>query len=297
MTTTRIASLHIYPIKSCAGFAVERAETMPRGLRTNGISDRRWVLVDATGLFQTQRQLRHMARIKINPTGTYGSILATYDSLPPLVIDPGKIDQPTEIEIWHNKLPAHTTSSIYDDWFSAALGKSVKLVYQTDEDLRFCSPVWAGANDRPTSFADGNPYLIVNQATLNTLPVTVPMNRFRPNIVLNTSEAGIEYKHRVLRVNDINFNLVKPCTRCVMTTIDQELGVITGPEPYATLCKTESISITKQEKSLRGPVFGMTALSDCIGTIAVNDAALFDDAHSGYQFGALKTLAVSAAPY
>lgn len=238
-----LSALYLYPIKSLGGIAVSEAVVDEKGLR----HDRRFMLVTPSGTFMTQRTNPHMALIDVAITDDTlriwhrhrpDNVLAL-----PLTVVPDASAETLPVSIWDDEnVPAVLVSAEADRWFSDALGKTCRLVFMPDSTRRPVDPAY----DRPdeqgqpsaVSFADGYPYLLIGQASLDDLnqrlPQPVGMARFRPNMVVSDSLPYDEDAWQQFRVGDMNFYGVKPCSRCVLTTIDPATGQ-KGREPLHTL--------------------------------------------------------------
>jgi uncharacterized protein YcbX len=197
MSTPTVTRLTLYPIKSCGGVSLERAHIGPRGLEAGPIGDRRWILSDAEGQMITQRQTEHLARVRIDLLG--GALRVSGDGLEPVVVDPADIgDERASVMLFRRAVPGHRSPKAVDDWFSRFLGYPAHLLYQTEEDHRLCDPDFAlTPGQDKVGFADAFPYLISTEATLarvnGLLAEPVPMNRFRPNIVVGGTGPDAEY--------------------------------------------------------------------------------------------------------
>lgn len=235
-----IQDIFIYPIKSLGGIRLNEAKVEERGFQF----DRRWMLLDPQGVFITQRTHTQMAllQVELGETG-----LIVFDKRNPedkLQIPYNLIsDQVIEVEIWDDRVIANIVDPRLDTWFSEKLGMACHLVIMPESTQRKVSPKYA-VNDESVSFADGMPYLILGQESLNDLnsrlEKTVPMDRFRPNIVFFGGQAYAEDSWKKIRIGAVGFQLVKPCARCVLTTIDQETG-FKGKEPLKTLAGYRTI--------------------------------------------------------
>lgn len=235
-----IQDIFIYPIKSLGGIRLTEAKVEERGFQF----DRRWMLVDPQGVFLTQRTQTQMAllQVELGETG-----LIVFDKRNPedtLQIPYNQIsDQEIEVEIWDDRVLATIVDPVLDTWFSDKLGMPCHLVIMPESTQRKVSPKYA-VNDESVSFADGMPYLILGQESLNDLnsrlekPVT--MDRFRPNIVFSGGQSYVEDSWKKIRIGAVEFQVVKPCARCVLTTIDQETG-LQGKEPLKTLAGYRTI--------------------------------------------------------
>jgi len=250
-----ISGLYLYPIKSCRGIAVQEAHAAPQGFDL----DRRWMLVDDSGRFLSQREKPLMCRIqpKLNQGGF--SVTYQHESIPRLHIPAESFDgEKVQVSVWDDTLTAYRVSDQADAWFSQALQSPCHLVWMGPDSHRPVDPRFALPDDE-TSFSDGYPYLIVGQETLDDLnqrlvfagELPVPMERFRPNIVLSGLPPGGEDQVKTLQCGGLFFELVKPCTRCVVTTLDTTSARY-GTEPLRTLA-----SYRRGEK---GVLFGMNAL-------------------------------------
>ncbi|MFT3933313.1 MAG: MOSC domain-containing protein [Chitinophagaceae bacterium] len=257
-----VSGLYVYPIKSLGGIAVNNALVTSRGLQY----DRRMMLVDEQNMFLTQREHAVMALLQpaIEEDGLY--IHHKKNGLPPLFIphQPANNNSIT-VTVWDDTCSAILYEDNINEWFTEALQMTCKLAYMPDNSLREVDKRYAQDNEI-TSFADGYPMLLIGQASLDDLngrlASPIPMNRFRPNIVFTGGEPFFEDQMRSFSINDIAFYGVKPCARCVMTTIDQESG-IGSKEPLKTLARYRF----KNNKIL----FGQNLLHKGEGSISVGD--------------------------
>ena len=267
-------ALRIYPIKSCGGIQLPDMDLTPRGLKAGAIGDRRWMLIDEKHEFITQRQQPALARVKVELHDDSKAIKIVADGLKELVITPSPDGPPTTVSIWGKEVPARYTDAGCDAWFSSFLGQKVRLVYQGDTDIRLCDPAFAVEPlvDH-VGFADGFPLLVTNLATLkaiNEKAGDIPMTRFRPNLVIDHARNHDEYTWQRLRIGPVELALVKPCTRCVVTTIDQDSGIKTGPEPLKTLAQTSFLRQTFGTTHVQGAVFGENAIPLVCGPLSIN---------------------------
>jgi len=269
MNRPTLASIHIHPIKSLGGFSVNEARLTDRGLE----HDRRWMLVDDAGLFVSQREVGVMACLHTSalPAGFRVTDIRDTRSLDL----PWRINEGERIaaRVWDDAVEALIGDPSWNRWFSERLGRSVRLVYMPDAAKRPTDPRYA---EGLTSLSDGFPYLIISQASLDDLNergtawahaqmgtwAHVPMDRFRPNLVIAGGDAFQEDEWKEIRVGAVRFKLVKPCARCVVTTTDQRTGE-RGKEPLRTLATYRR----NGEKVL----FGMNAMGSASGMIRVGD--------------------------
>lgn len=264
-----LASIHIHPVKSLGGFGVTRSRLTDRGLE----HDRRWMLVDPKGIFLSQREVPEMACLHTEPAdgGFRVKDLREGSTLQlPWTLHEGPRQR---VSVWSQQINALHGEPLWDEWFSERLRCSARLVYmpasaQRPTDGRYAKGL--------TSLSDGFPYLVVSQASLDDLNARgqawahehgttwaqVPMDRFRPNLVVAGGEPFQEDHWRGLRIGEADFKLVKPCARCVVVTTDQFTGR-RRKEPLRTLATF---------RTRRGKViFGMNAVGDVEGMVQVGD--------------------------
>jgi uncharacterized protein len=257
-----LASIHIHPVKSLGGFAVEQAQLTDRGLE----HDRRWMLVDAEGNFITQREQPELACLHTSPTPTGFRIS---DLRSGSVLDlPWQVNEGSRrrVRVWSSSLTAvHHAPA--DRWLEETLGRPYHLVYMPNDSRRRTDGRYARSL---TSLSDGFPYLIVSQASLDELNArlltnggtAVPMDRFRPNLVVQGGSPFQEDGWRRISIGEVMFELVKPCARCVIVTTDQRTGE-RRQEPLRTLA-----TFRRRGKAV---LFGMNAVSPGAGTIRTGD--------------------------
>ncbi|PUA17369.1 MOSC domain-containing protein [Glaciimonas sp. PCH181] len=236
-----ITSLHIYPIKSCAGIAVTEATLTSAGLRHQQTNDREWMVVDATGRFLTQRDYPQMALIV--PTLYAEGMRLTAPGMTALEVTFAlSAPNPIPVTVWDDNLIAHDCGDAVAAWFSAIIGDACRLVHFDATSKRLASKKWTGGRDVPTLFADGYPILLASQASLDDLNQklvlqgrsALPMNRFRPNIVIDGVEAFEEDFVETFSAGNVQLQPVKPCPRCPIPSIDQATGKH-GPDPLDIL--------------------------------------------------------------
>ncbi|WP_406288442.1 MOSC domain-containing protein [Embleya sp. NBC_00896] len=246
-----LVSLHVYPIKSARGIDLAEAVVEPWGL----VGDRRWMLVDATGRFVSQRKQPRLATVTVRqePGGT---LVVRAPSMDELRIEPPAEVRLTTVTVWNDELEAAVGVDDTHTWFGKLLGIDVRLVYLDDPTRRRPDQTYADIADR-VSFADGFPLLLTTTGSLDALngvmDSPLPMNRFRPNVVVDEPIGWAEDHWRRIRIGDITFRVVKPCSRCVITTTDQLTGE-RGHEPLRALGKHHRFG-----KSL---VFGQNLVPD-----------------------------------
>jgi uncharacterized protein YcbX len=256
-----IASLCVYPVKSCRGIALETSPVGERGLAF----DREWMIVDGDGRFVTQRELPRLALVE--PSLTSAALwLETPGSrrlAVPLAFD--GITRP--VTVWRDSVPAVDQGDEAAAWLSSALQRPLRLVRFDLAVRRYCSVTYAGDSGAHTAFADAYPLLILSEASLadlnSRLAQPLPMNRFRPNVVLSGIDAYDEDHIDEIRVGALALKLVKHCTRCQITTTDQSTAVV-GAEPLSTLARY------RMNADLGGVTFGMNAIVAAGAGLTIN---------------------------
>jgi uncharacterized protein YcbX len=236
MATRILTSIFIYPIKSIGGIALREAVVQPRGLQY----DRRWMLVDEQGRFVSQREV---AGLVLLGTAIEPPFLVVFSKNNPrhrihLPLLPPVSEMPEiPVNIWDDHCVAHLYAPDVNDWFSKTLGCPLRLVYMPDSSWRAADPKYA-PEDVPVSFADGYPFLLISQASLDDLNgrlgTPLPMNRFRPNFVYSGGGAYEEDGWSDFLIGDVPFRGVKTCARCIIPTTDQDTGQ-RDAEPLKTL--------------------------------------------------------------
>jgi uncharacterized protein len=229
-----ISHLYVYPIKSLGGIELSTARLTDRGIE----HDRRWMLVDENNRFLTQREFPLMALLR---TAIQANELTVYEK--GNETDTIRVNlYPTEtatlrVQVWDDVVEAIVMKDEINQWFSEKLNRVCKLVYMPEASQRKVDADYA-LNNELTGFSDAFPVLMIGQASLDDLnsrlTTAVPMNRFRPNIVFTGGAAFEEDTMQHFRINGIDLYAVKPCARCVVTTTDQETGII-AKEPLKTL--------------------------------------------------------------
>ncbi len=232
MTKRTLSEIWIYPIKSLGGIRLPSAQVMPKGLRY----DRRWMLIDEANVFLTQRIHSRMAFFKLSLSGDQFMINYKNDSINLSVNAPVSIN-PIDATLWDDVVKVYEVQGEYSQWFSQRLGINCRLVYFPEENLRPVDEKYSLVDDQ-VSLADGYPYLIVGQRSLDDLNSRLKnpilMNRFRPNFIFTGGTPYEEDNWHNFKIGKSLFAGAKPCSRCVLTTINQETAE-KGAEPLATL--------------------------------------------------------------
>jgi uncharacterized protein len=261
-TRVKVVGLFVYPVKSTRGIARSRVRLAPTGFEW----DRQWMVVDLEGRFLTQRSHPQMARIVPKVTGK--ALVLEAAGLPALrvAVEPArKGAQPRErtasgeritVRIWKDTCTAVDEGREAHEWLSRAIGQPVRLVRVTPDMGRMANPAFAGPTPAPINFPDGYPVLVCNVASLDELnrrlPKPIPMERFRPGLVIEGLPAWAEDRIDILTVGRVTLRLVKPCTRCSIPSLDHRTGErSTDPTPV--------LKELRYSKVLRGVMFGENA--------------------------------------
>ena len=247
-----LTDLHVYPIKSCRGIALERATLAPTGL----VDDRHWMLVRPNGRFITQREHPRMALVttELNAAG----LTLRAPGMPSIDVARNGGGESRAVTVWKFDGRGIDCGDAIAAWISQFLETPLRLVMFDVSVPRVCSPDWTGETRAVTEFSDGYPILVISRASLaelnSRLPAALPMERFRPNIVIDGVNAYDEDRIHELRAGPVTLRIVKPCTRCAITTTDQQRGAVDGVEPLQTLKEY------RFDKQLRGVAFGQNVI-------------------------------------
>ena len=256
-----IARLFVYPVKSCAGIEVQQALLTETGLDL----DRAWMVVDAQGIFLTQRSLPRMALIR--PQLKTDEMVLRAPGMLTLHVTIDAVEAPSTVTVWRDTVPAWDMGAVAAQWFTDFLGQPCRLVRFDPEHRRLSSMAWTGGVEAPNQFADGFPVLVASEASLEELNgrlvaaghAAVGMERFRPNVVLAGLDAHDEDRVDLVRVDggaegDVHLQPVKPCARCPIPNIDPATAQI---DPAVG----DTLRTYRQDKRLNGAVtFGMNAI-------------------------------------
>ncbi len=228
-----LSALYVYPVKSLGGIALTESVVEERGLQ----HDRRWMLIDRDHTFLTQRNYPQMALLQTALLADGLEIAVKHTTQRILIPYEPQTDEKMMVNIWSDHCQAIVVSPEVNTFLSDFLHINCQLVYMPDTTKRQVDSRYAVA-DNYTSFSDGYPFLMIGQASLDDLNArlaeAVPMNRFRPNLVVSGTEPYAEDEWHEVRVGETSFFGVKPCARCNIPTIDQETAKA-GKEPLKTL--------------------------------------------------------------
>lgn len=227
-----LSGIHVYPIKSCRGVRVTDACLTGTGLR----DDRRWMVVDEGGGFMSQRAHPRMALI--SPHLTPDRLVVAAPGMPDLEVPTeGETEERMDVEVWGDAQRGVPAGREADSWFGRFLGVPCRLVRKPDDDVRPVDSAYAREGDQ-TSFADGFPFLLISEASLEDLngrlENPVSMDRFRPNLVVAGCGPYAEDGWDEIRIGGAVFRVAEACPRCAITTVDQRTGR-RGKEPLRTL--------------------------------------------------------------
>jgi uncharacterized protein len=275
-----VTGLFYYPVKSCKGWRLDHAELDECGIK----GDRSFMVVTPEGRFLTQRELPAMARIEpcldIAEQMLQQTLQLSAPSMETLEIATTTIGTAAtriQTDVWGDECHAVVQDPRANEWLSGFLGIECRLVTMEQGFKRIVDQEFATSPTDHTGFADGYPMLLISEASLESLNgrliersgAPVSMNRFRPNIVVKGADAFAEDSWSAFSINGVPMHGVKPCGRCIMTTVDQEQGVRTGAEPVATL-KT-----FRKSEDGRNILFGQNVIHTAQGTIRLGDVLKF----------------------
>ena len=260
--TLVLQEIYLYPIKSLGGIAVQEAQVEERGFKY----DRRWMLVDQSGEFLTQRQHPQLALLQVALSESQLEVFSKGDPSQRIAFDLDLAsNQELLVSIWGDQVLARVVSAEVSRWFSDFLQMDLDLVVMPESSHRKMDPRYA-VQGESVSFADGMPYVIIGQSSLDELnqrlEVPVSMDRFRPNLVFSGGEAYAEDQFKQLQIGEVEFQVVKPCARCVLITVNQQTGE-KGKEPLATLATYRTVN--------NKIYFGQNAVALAPGIVRVGD--------------------------
>jgi MOSC domain-containing protein len=246
-----VTGLYVYPVKSAHGIERTRVPLTARGLEW----DRQWMIVNLRGVFLTQRS--HPLLACLVPEVRDEALVLGFPGLAPLVVPLNFRGTPASVRVWDDTCVGLDAGTEAAEWVSRAIGEPLRLVRAPPEMVRNANPKFAGATPAPLGFPDGYPILVCNEASLEDLnarlPRPVPMDRFRPNLVLRGLPAWAEDRIDTLALGAVTLRLVKPCTRCTIPSIDQQTGEpSTDPAP--------ALKQFRFSRELLGVMFGENAV-------------------------------------
>lgn len=254
-----LAALHVYPVKACRGLAPLRHPVDRLGLAL----DRAFMVVDGEGRAVTQRERPRLARIDVRLASD--ALVLEAPGCDPLKI---RLDGPaaprTPVSVWRHRGDGLDQGDHVARWLRDFLGHPARLVRLPPDHARRVNPA-RHPDEAHTAFTDGYPFLVLSEASLGDLNARlaqpVGLERFRPNLVLRGTAAYAEDGWRRIRIGALELVLVKPCPRCIVTTVDPARGERAGNDPLLTLAK--------YRRGEEGPPFGVYAVAHGIGELAV----------------------------
>lgn len=261
-----VTGLYRYPIKSCRGMALDRATFDARGIT----HDREFLVIDPeTGMFRTQRQIARMALIE--PSLIDGGLSLAAPDTPDLAFERIIDGHQRPVVIWKDTVQAVDQGDPVADWLTGFLGVPSRLVRMAQDYVRQVDQTFATSSGDQVGFADGYPALLISEESLDGLndkladqgDAPLPMNRFRPNIVVRG--AGVPHAEdlwKTVRIGEMTFAVVKPCARCQITTTDQQTAE-RSREPLRILASYRT--------SKSGVTFGQNLIHAGPGEIGVGD--------------------------
>jgi uncharacterized protein YcbX len=249
----RLASIHVYPLKGARGISLATSDVLFSGLR----HDRRFMLVDEGGRFMTQRRHPKLALVDV-ALGAQSIVIGGEIEVP---LDLPSSLARSKVTVWKDAVDAVAVPGEASRWLSDRLGA-------------LCTLYWMPPDVERCGFADAYPILVASLASLADLNARleakgekpVPMDRFRPNLVVEGGEAFDEERSPTTTIGAIRMNLPKRCDRCEVTTVDQETAQV-GKEPLRTLASYRKVGNLVY--------FAMNAIPECEGRVSVNDLASY----------------------
>jgi len=257
-----LSDLAIYPIKSIQGVSLQTSQVTETGL----LGDRLYMVVKPSGEFITGREYPTLTLIKSEWIGQGHWRLSHPNHSDFITINPdGFSDEYQDVLIWDDTLRAQKAKENINAWFSDVLNESICLVYFSEQSKRFTSR----RPESPVAFADGYPFLLTTRASLEELNTTctqtIVMTQFRPNLVVQGNKAFEEDSWKRIKIGDVEFENVKPCIRCLFTTLNPETAErLPKGEPLKTLGKFRLLGN-------KGITFGINMIALNSGKIHIND--------------------------
>ncbi len=267
--TIRLAAIWRYPVKSLGGQEMTEAAIEPRGIT----HDRRWMVTTPDGRFVTRREAPAMAHCRAVPGADDAGIVLSHRAGGSLAVATPTGRSPVSVRVWGDTASAVDAGDAAAQWLSARMERAVRLVHMPDPSHRAVDPRYGSAGDQ-VSFADGFPLLVAVTESLDALNRQLAhpaaMAQFRPNLVIEGAPGAFaEDDWHQLTIGGVTLRLVKPCTRCIITTQHPATGaVIDGMEPLRTL---RAMGRVMTDDKRREPIFGVNAIPDNAGMVAVGD--------------------------
>jgi uncharacterized protein len=249
--TVVIGGLFVYPVKSAAGIPCDSARLDDCGLQ----HDREWMIVDAAGRGITQRDESRLALLRIALDDTSLRMSNPQGAGPVIALD--HKGEHVTAQVWGSHCAAFDAGAEVSAFLSEWLGRPLRMVRFDPADRRLSNQEWTAGREVPNFFSDGYPLLVLSRASIADLAARVgrdlPVNRFRPNVLLDGVAPYAEDNATRLQAGDVTLALTKACIRCIITTIDQATATSQDEEPIATL------KGYRYDRALRGVAFGRNA--------------------------------------
>ena len=262
MSELTVRDLIVYPLKSARGIHVESMQLNELGPEL----DRRWMVIDSQGKFVTQRKAPKMCLIE-TAMGFDGSLELAVKGSDKISVPAGGY-APKQSSVWGTEVQGEDCGDDAADWISAFLDKQCRIIYMPSSYERLVDTNYATQQER-VGFADGFPLLIATQSSLedfnSKLGFEIGMDRFRPNIVIGGNQPWAEDKWTDITINNITLSLLKPCSRCIMPSINPQTG-----EKQMQVNQT----LQAHRRRERETYFGQNAVYDRLGTITLGDSVL-----------------------
>ncbi|MGB5631395.1 MAG: MOSC N-terminal beta barrel domain-containing protein [Waterburya sp.] len=271
-----VSELCVYPLKSGQGIELQQAQVTTKGF----LWDREMMLVSGSSKFITQRQFPQLSKVQVNIFEQNITLQLEDNTFPALTFASTLRGAPTIVEIWRDRILAIDQGDEVAQWFHQLLNlspdKICRLVRQSPNHVRLLNKKYLHDDDQPVGFADNFPVMLTATASLAELnqriieihqqqSQAIPMNRFRANVVIDTIEPFIEDSWSLIQIGEIRFKVAKPCSRCIITTIDQAQGEKNKlKEPLNTLG-------TFRQLSEQGVMFGVNMIPQNEGIIRTGD--------------------------
>lgn len=254
-----IASLHLYPVKSCRGLDLDAASLGPRGLEAHDLGDRQWAVIDPGGAVLTQREFPALALVEPRPVA--GGLVLSAPGMPSFEVSSTAGQAGARAEIWGDTVDVIDAGAQAAARLSAYLGVAARLVRFDDRAKRASDPRRTGGIEALNRFSDGYPLLLIARATLADFNrrwtqaghAPLPMDRFRPNVVLDGVGPYEEDHLASLEHADFALRPVKACARCSIPSVDQATGAV-GPAPL------ELLATYRFDAGLQGATLGQNAV-------------------------------------
>jgi uncharacterized protein YcbX len=267
-----VSELIVYPIKGARGIALERAWVEPMGMTL----DRRFMVVREDGSFVTQRTHPSLACVRVMRVDE--RVVVEVDTLGAMRLSTRDEDYPgvrVKSRVWDDVVESVDAGEEAARFFTQHLGEPVRLRFMPDDVVRPVESPYGAPGDR-VSFADGFPLLLCARASLDDVnaqltlrgELPVPMNRFRPNVVVDGGAPWEEERFLKARLGSGSVRMPKRCARCQVTTVDQTTAAV-GKEPLRTLA-----SYRRDDSKV---FFGQNAIPDGAFELRLGDDVVYEN--------------------